>query len=56
MIHIKLEKDSGCIYVKFDDIKEAMAARQALNGRFFGGQTISVEYVASQVYLKKFGV
>lgn len=54
--HIKLERDSGCIYLKYDDIKHAMAAKQALNGRFFGGQTISVEFVTSTVYRNKYGV
>ena len=43
--HIKLERNSGCIYVKYDDISGSMKAREALNGRFFGGQTISVDYI-----------
>ncbi len=54
--HCKLEKESGCIYVKFSDIGGAVAAREALNGRFFGGQTIAVNFVSSQVYAKKYGI
>jgi RNA-binding protein 39 len=54
--HCKLEKQSGCIYVKFADISGAVAAREALNGRFFGGQTVAVNFVSSQVYHKKYGV
>jgi RNA-binding protein 39 len=54
--HIKLEKDSGCIYVKFNDITGAMAAKEALHGRFFGGQTVSVDYITPTVYQKKYGV
>ena len=53
--HCKLERTSGCIYVRFADVKGAVAARQALNGRFFGGQTISVDFVSSQVYASKYG-
>lgn len=53
--HIQLEKTSGCIYLKYADIQFAMAARLALNGRFFGGQTISVEYVTLAIYQKRYG-
>lgn len=33
-----------------------MAARAALNGRYFGGQTITVDYISSTVYERKYGV
>lgn len=53
--HCKLERDSGCIYVKFADIGNAVTAKGALDGRFFGGQTISVDFVTIAVYERKYG-
>lgn len=52
--HCKLERDSGCIYVKFSEITGAINARNSLNGRFFGGQTITVDFITPTVYDRKY--
>lgn len=52
--HCKLERDTGCIYAKFADVNTAMRARSSLNGRFFGGQAIIVDFVPQMTYDMRF--
>ena len=42
VLHIEVEKDSpGHVYLKFSDIKQAQAAVDTLNGRFFAEKVVS---------------
>lgn len=43
VLHIEVEKDSpGHVYLKFSDVKQAQAAVDALNGRFFAEKVVSL--------------
>jgi RNA-binding protein 23/39 len=53
--HIHVEEDSnGEIYIKFDNVSAGEKAIQGLNGRWFGGRTISASPIADAVYAIKF--
>jgi RNA-binding protein 23/39 len=53
--HIHIEEDSnGEIYIKFDSVSAGEKAVQGLNGRWFGGRTISASPIADAVYATKF--
>lgn len=53
--HIAVERNSpGEIYVKFSRVEDAEKAAKDLNGRFFGGKTVSVEWVVEAVYNARF--
>lgn len=54
--HVGLFRDSndGEIYVKFVDIKGGENALKGLNGRFFGGRTLTAQPVVDAVYNMNF--
>jgi hypothetical protein len=41
----RVDRAAGTIFVKFDNMTEALSACKSLNNRFFGGRTISVSPV-----------
>lgn len=53
-IGLALDNDDGELYVKFDRVQGGENAIRGLNGRFFGGRTISAQYVADAVYNMNF--
>ncbi|KAF2663747.1 splicing factor, CC1-like protein [Microthyrium microscopicum] len=56
VVHIALDPNTqGDIYVKFDRIDGGENAIRGLNGRFFGGRTISAQPVVDAVYSSLFG-
>ena len=55
MNHIQVDEDSeGEIYIKFDSVSAGEKAIQGLNGRWFGGRTISASPIADAIYATKF--
>ncbi|KAJ6160536.1 hypothetical protein N7470_003932 [Penicillium chermesinum] len=55
VIHISLDPHSdGDIYLKFERVAGGEKALQGLNGRFFGGRTITAEPVVDAVYRSLF--
>lgn len=52
--HIFLDRDGGHVYVKFADQHGASAAHKALNGRFYSGKQIIVEFQFAQPYDSRF--
>ncbi|XP_061584078.1 RNA-binding protein 39-like [Cololabis saira] len=56
VVHIYVDKNSpeGNVYVKCPSIPAAMAAVNALHGRFFGGKMITAAYVPLPTYHKLF--
>lgn len=40
----------GEIYVKFDSIESAQKAIQSLNGRFFGGRSVSAAFISNAIF------
>ncbi|KAF7792635.1 hypothetical protein EIP86_003732 [Pleurotus ostreatoroseus] len=47
---IKIERESqGEIYVKFDSIDSAKAAVQSLNGRWFGGRSVTATFISDAI-------
>eukprot|EP00163_Fabomonas_tropica_P005296 TRINITY_DN1480_c0_g1_i14.p1 TRINITY_DN1480_c0_g1~~TRINITY_DN1480_c0_g1_i14.p1 ORF type:complete len:454 (+),score=110.26 TRINITY_DN1480_c0_g1_i14:1334-2695(+) len=40
----------GLVWVKMADVSAAIAARSAINGRFFGGQTVMVDFIEPSLY------
>ena len=54
-MHLALDPDTqGDIYVKFDRVTGGEKAVQGLNGRFFGGRTITAQPVVDAVYSSLF--
>jgi len=54
-VHLALDPDTqGDIYVKFDRVTGGEKAVQGLNGRFFGGRTITAQPVVDAVYSSLF--
>ena len=49
-IGLSMENNDGEIYVKFDRIQGGENAIRGLNGRYFGGEMISAQYVVEAVY------
>jgi RNA-binding protein 23/39 len=47
---IALDSDEGEVYVKFDRVDGGKNAVRGLNGRFFGGQRLTAQYVVDHVY------
>lgn len=48
---IKVDTDSaGEIWVKFEDVEGAQKAINGLNGRFFGGRSISAAFVSEGIF------
>lgn len=56
--HIFLDRESngGHVYVKFADQHGASAAHKALNGRFYSGKQILVDYQFAQPYNNRFSL
>lgn len=49
-IDLALDNDDGEIYIKFDRVQGGENAIRGLNGRFFGGNTITAQFVVEAVY------
>nr|POE73038.1 rna-binding protein rsd1 [Quercus suber] len=49
-IGIAVESVEGEVYVKFANVSGGIKAYQALNGRYFGGRTITAQYVVDVIY------
>ncbi|KAF7985348.1 hypothetical protein HWV62_6563 [Athelia sp. TMB] len=48
---IKVEKETqGEIYVKFKTIESAQKAIQSLNGRYFGGRSVSAAFISNAIF------
>lgn len=47
---VALDSDDGEIYIKFDRVQGGENAIRGLNGRYFGGNMISAQYVVDHVY------
>jgi len=48
---IKVEKETqGEIYVKFKSIESAQKAIQSLNGRYFGGRSVSAAFISNAIF------
>jgi RNA-binding protein 39 len=46
VVHIVVDKFSkGNVFVKFVGVEGAVATKQVMHGRFFGGQMITAEYM-----------
>lgn len=56
VVHIGLFRDSqdGEIYVKFADLTGGDHALKGLNGRYFGGRTLTAQPVVDAVYNMNF--
>ncbi|KAG5437405.1 hypothetical protein PCANB_000836 [Pneumocystis canis] len=55
VLHIHVEENSpGEVYIKFDNVVAGERAIQGLNGRWFGGRTISASFLIDAVYTAKF--
>lgn len=55
VVHIALDPNTqGDIYLKFERISGGEAAIKGLNGRFFGGRTITAQPVVDAVYSSLF--
>lgn len=56
VLHVGIPPGSqdGEIYVKFDRVQGGENAIRGLNGRFFGGQSITAQYVVDAVYNMNF--
>jgi len=56
VVHIGVAPGStdGEIYVKFDRVQGGENAIKGLNGRFFGGQRITAQYLVEAVYNMNF--
>jgi RNA-binding protein 39 len=56
VVHIGVAPGStdGEIYVKFDRVQGGENAIKGLNGRFFGGQRITAQYLVDAVYNMNF--
>lgn len=55
MVHIALDPNTqGDIYLKFERVTGGENEIKGLNGRFFGGRTISVQPVVDAVYSSLF--
>lgn len=54
VLHIHVEENSpGDVYIKFDNVVAGERAIQGLNGRWFGGRTISASFLIDAVYTAK---
>ena len=49
-IGVALDTDDGEIYIKFDRVQGGENAIRGLNGRYFGGNMITAQYVVDHVY------
>ncbi|KZP31396.1 splicing factor, CC1-like protein [Athelia psychrophila] len=48
---IKVEKETqGEIYIKFKSIESAQSAIQSLNGRYFGGRSVSAAFISNAIF------
>lgn len=54
--HLAVQKENGEgeIYVKFKDLKGGDNALKGLNGRFFGGKTLTAQPVVDAIYNMNF--
>ena len=53
--HAFVDKDSqGFVYVKFENVAGASAAKQALHARWFAGRMIAAEFQFTAVYNQHF--
>jgi RNA-binding protein 39 len=54
-VHIKLDPNTiGDVYIKFDRVQGGENAIKGLNGRWFGGRTITAQPVVDAVYSSLF--
>lgn len=55
VVHIAVDPNTqGDIYIKFEKIASGEKAMQGLNGRYFGGRTITAQPVVDAVYSSLF--
>eukprot|EP01114_Cavostelium_apophysatum_P009992 TRINITY_DN2335_c0_g1_i1.p1 TRINITY_DN2335_c0_g1~~TRINITY_DN2335_c0_g1_i1.p1 ORF type:complete len:354 (+),score=98.02 TRINITY_DN2335_c0_g1_i1:487-1548(+) len=55
IVHVYVDKDSqGFVYMKFGSIPGAQNAINALNGRWFAGRMIEVDFVPEYIYHNRF--
>ena len=55
VVHIALDPNTkGDIYIKFEKVQGGENAIKGLNGRFFGGRTISAQPLVDAVYSSLF--
>jgi hypothetical protein len=53
--HIFVDKNSaGLVYVQFENMSDAMKAKQGLHGRWFAGHQVVVDYISEAVYYIRF--
>ncbi|KAF1986316.1 splicing factor, CC1-like protein [Aulographum hederae CBS 113979] len=51
VLHLEADPNSdGDIYVKFEDMKGSEKAMNGLQGRFFGGKTLTAQYIADAFF------
>ncbi|KAI9721584.1 MAG: hypothetical protein M1828_005074 [Chrysothrix sp. TS-e1954] len=51
VVHIRLDPNTeGDVYVKFDRVQGGQNAILGLNGRFFGGRTLTAQFMVDPVY------
>lgn len=55
ILHISLDVNQGETWIKFEQISSGEKAMKGLNGRYFGGRMLSVDYVVDAVYTSLFG-
>jgi len=54
--HMNIDRYSqnGTVYIRFHTVSQATAAHNELNGRWFGGRMVEVQYLPEGTYLTKF--
>uniref|UniRef100_A0A7S0BFV5 RRM domain-containing protein n=1 Tax=Rhodosorus marinus TaxID=101924 RepID=A0A7S0BFV5_9RHOD len=53
--HLIVDKNSaGIVYLKFDQLPHAVAAKASLSGRFFAGKQVIAEFIAEPIYQQRF--
>lgn len=53
-IHVEKQEPGGFVYLMFEDVPSAQKAAEALNGRFFAGRMLSVEFLPPAEYTARF--
>lgn len=43
-------RTQGEIYIKFKSIESAQSAIQSLNGRYFGGRSVSAAFISNAIF------
>ncbi|CAM9418416.1 unnamed protein product, partial [Heterosigma akashiwo] len=52
--YVEAQRPGGLVYLLFSTVAAAQQAAQALNGRWFAGRAISVEYLVPEAYVAQF--